>query len=372
MERGFSRRVRLVTSVALALLAVVLNAGVVPAASSAAKPIRFLSTYESSSRSVSRDVGISVALPDKHDLWFFGDTSIYRHGPRGWRLDSFIDGGTAAEARSVPGSVPRGGEFPATQPTRFLPVPRDVYLPDGSGRLCTNRTASYAARWITGAAPLPNDRSELLITYSESCVQHGGQTITPEGWGYLLYDWRHRRIVHGPVDVFRPNRSGAALPSAWIFVSPVSEHGLLTLFSSACTEVSPYGTCLLGQAWSVTLPATSNAMDNRASYQLQALPIDLPQTWTPFAVTVNRYPTGWRLVETTSLYGWYSVFAATQPAGPWQLLRSGTLPGCPAHHGLCWSIQGHPELSTRTRMLISYTDPDALPGGHIVLTTLPA
>src|SRR5579862_4078190 len=44
-----------------------------------AVPVR--SSYETASRVLSRDIGVSVPLPDGHDLWLFGDTAIYTRSP---------------------------------------------------------------------------------------------------------------------------------------------------------------------------------------------------------------------------------------------------------------------------------------------------
>jgi hypothetical protein len=336
-----------------------------------AVPLR--SDYETSTRSVSRDIGISVELPDGHALWFFGDTVTFKRVGKHWTGSQFIDGGTAVIAKPTRGQVPKGREFPNASPSRFLPVPNNVYLPDGSGTRCTTRTAAYPARWITGAAVLPSNRSLLLITYAESCIQHSsdvGTTITAEGWGFVLYNWRTRRIVDGPDDVFAPSKSGSAISSDQLFVTPAFDRSTLTLFSSQCN--APFGGCAAGLVWFVTMPATIAAMSNPASYQLQLLPLDLPATWAAMSVSVNRYPAGWRLIELTSIWGTYKTFSASGPTGPWHLLRSGTLPGCPTQTGLCWTPQGHPELSTRTQLFVSYSKPDAGPGGHIVISTIPA
>jgi hypothetical protein len=366
-----TRRVTRVVVVAVAALAA--GIGGVADANTGATAVPLRSQYETSTRSVSRDIGISVELTAGHDLWLFGDTLTYKRVGNHWTGAQFIDGGTAVEAKPRRGQVPQGREFPHASPSRFLPVPNDVYLPDGSGRRCTTRTAAYPARWITGAAVLPSNRSQLLITYAESCIQHasgGGATITTEGWGFVLYNWRTRRIAHGPDDVFAPSKSGNAISSTNVFVAPVFDKGRLTLFSSQCD--APDGTCAVGQVWFVTMPATIAAMGNTASYQTQLLPLALPATWAPMSIAVNRYPAGWRLIQLTSIWGTYKVFSASSATGPWQLLHSGTLPGCPTHTGLCWSPQGHPELSTKTQLYISYSKPDAGPGGHIVISAIPA
>lgn len=332
-----------------------------------AVPVR--SQYETSNRSVSRDVGISVMLPDGHDLWLFGDTLTYKRVGKHWTGEQFIDGGTAVEAKPTRGQVPRGQEYPKASPSRLLPVPNDVYLPDGSGTRCTKQTAAYPARWITGAAVFPSNRSQVLITYAEVCIQNGA-TMTAEGWGFVLYNWKTRRIAYGPDDVFAPNKNGSTISSAEVFVTPVFDGNRLTLFSAEC--VAPTASCGVGAVWFAAMPATVAALHNPASYQAQLLPLSLPATWSAMSISVSRFPAGWRLLEITSIWGTYKVFSAASPTGPWQLERSATLPGCPTQTGICWAVQGHPELSTTNQLYISYSKPDAGPGGHIVVSAVPA
>jgi len=332
------------------------------------------SSYETANREISRDIGISVVLPDGHELWLFGDTSIYKRNKGGWGGLRFIDGSTALEARFTRGQVPHGGEYPSGQPTRFIPVPDDVYLTDGSGRTCVrgNGNAAFAARWPTGAAVMPTDSSQLLITYSEVCVTGGGASAQqqPEGWGYLLYNWRTHHIDQGPVDVFKPSADGALLASSYVFGSPIFDNGNLTLFSSTC--VAQYLGCGTGQVLSVTMPATTAALDDPASYNPNQLSTDGSGSWAPLSISVARYSTGLRIIEWTSIVGTYDIFSTSTLATPWHLDASGTLPGCQTHKQFCFALQGHPELSTASQVFVSYVDPDVGPGmGHVVMSAVP-
>jgi hypothetical protein len=117
------------------------------------------SSYENANRAISRDIGVSVALPDGHELWLFGDTAILTLGSDGsWHITGFIDGSTAMLARLTRGQVPHGGEYPFGVPSRFISSPNDVYLPDGSGHSCVKgghqrRGVSRAvANWRRGMA----------------------------------------------------------------------------------------------------------------------------------------------------------------------------------------------------------------------------
>jgi hypothetical protein len=140
--------------------------------------VQVRSSYETATRAISRDIGLSVALPDGHDLWLFGDTGIYQKTGSTWRRTGFLDGSTALLAKYTKGQVPRGGEVPAAKPARFVPVPKRVYLPDRSGRLCVQPvpTAAFSARWPTGAAIMPTNSARVLVTYSIVCVTHPKST----------------------------------------------------------------------------------------------------------------------------------------------------------------------------------------------------
>ncbi|MGO9872280.1 MAG: hypothetical protein ACLPVY_00655 [Acidimicrobiia bacterium] len=337
-----------------------------------AVPLR--SSYETATRVVSRDIGLSVVLPDGHELWLFGDTGVYqRTGDARWTSTKFIDGSTALEAKYASGQVPHGGEYPSGAPARFIPVPNDVYLSDGSGRACIKGlgAAAFSARWPTGAAVMESNTSEVLITYSEVCVTHGGISAETriEGWGYLLYNWRTHHIDHGPIDVFRPHANAAAIASSLVFGSPIFDNGNLTLFSSTC--VSQYLGCGVGQVWSVTMPDMTAALDNAKSYTLNQLATDGSGQFEPLSISVGQYSTGLRMVEWTSIAGTYAIFSAPTITSAWHLDGSGTLPRCQTHTGFCFALEGHPELSTPTDIFVSYDDPDAGPNGHVVISALP-
>src|SRR5579862_3361415 len=224
-------------------------------------PVR--SSYETSTRAISRDIGVSVALPDGHDLWLFGDTGIYNRAGSGWDFTGFIDGSTAMLARYKRGQVPRGGEIPLAKPTRFLPVPPKVYMPDNSGRLCAipTPTAAFSARWPTGAAIMPTNTNRVLITYVIVCVWHPnnrGAAQRAEGWGYALYNWKTHKFDHGPVDVIKPKVTGGAMPDSKEFGWPIFEKGKLTMFAGACTQ--QFIGCGAGHVWSVAMAPTIPAL----------------------------------------------------------------------------------------------------------------
>jgi len=344
-----------------------------PDATASVQAVQVRSSYETATRVIYRDIGLSVALPDGHDLWLFGDTNVWQHQSGHWTSKHFIDGSSALEARYTRGQVPHGGEYPTGTPAQFIPSPRNVYMPDGSGRLCVRGIgdAAFAARWPTGAAVMPTDTSDVLITYSVVCVTSppGGPQQQAEGWGYALYNWRTRHFDHGPTDVFKPPTSGALFPTSDTFGSPVFADGNVTLFSSTCT--AQYLGCGGGQVSSVSVPATTAALDNPSSYQLNQLSTDGSASWAPLSISVGRYASGLRLIEWTTIGGTYEIFSAASVATPWHLDTAGTLPGCETHTGFCFALEGHPELSTPSQIFVSYVDPNSGPLGHVVVSAVP-
>ena len=265
MRTRISICVAVVASVAAAVLVPISAQGesvtgaAAPRASIRGVPVK--SKYETKNRVISRDGGGSVALPDGHDLWLFGDTGIFqRSGSGPWKSTGFIDGSSAMLTKTTKGAVPSGGEIPAGVPTRFIPTPRGVYLPNGSGKPCTTKTAAFPARWPTGAAIL--SKYEVFVSYSIMCVTTPGghATSRAEGWGYMLYNWKLHRIDHGPVDVVKPQKNGAQLAVSKIYGSPQINSGVVTLFSSQCTHQKSIG-CASGLVWAVSVPATPGALD---------------------------------------------------------------------------------------------------------------
>jgi hypothetical protein len=188
-------------------------------------------------------------------------------------------------------------------------------------------------------------------------------------WGYALYNWRTRHFDQGPDDMFRPPTDGALFPTADTFGSPVFDNGDVTLYSSTCT--SQYLGCSGGPVASVSMPATTAALDNPSSYQLSQVSTDGSAAWAPLSISAGRYANGLRLTEWTTIGGTYAIFSAATVATPWHLDTSGTLPDCHTHTGFCFALEGHPELSTPTAIFVSYVDPNSGPRGHVVVSALP-
>ncbi len=334
---------------------------------------------ESATSILQRDAGISVPLPDGRDLWIFGDTGQFGNGGA-WTSTGFVGGSTAAKSRATLGSTPtplknlgpHAGVTGGGGPAQFIPAPTDVYLPDGSGRLCTPANgAVQAARWPTGAVLLP-DGTNVLVSYVDVCVM-SPTNYSVEGWGFMEYKWRANRVHLGPIDVFPPATSGSSISSASTFGSPVVANGAVTFYSSVCTQV--FVSCSSGDIYATTVTGSADALQNPISYTPHALQAGSPSGWTPLDVSVASFAdASVRLVEQTSIGGTFVVFSAPTAAGPWTTELSGILPGCSTSpHGFCYSFVGHPELSSASELVVSYFKPDAGPdpaAGHLVLASI--
>jgi hypothetical protein len=63
--------------------------------------------------------------------------------------------------------------------------------------------------------------------------------------------------------------------------------------------------------------------------------------------------------------GNYGIYTAATPAGPWALEAKGYLPRCVTNPVPCNSIALHPELSSKSRLVVSYYVAGYGPGvGH--------
>jgi hypothetical protein len=380
-----------------------------------------LSNYErATGDTVPRDCGYSSPLPGKPgwSLWLFCDTAVT--SARGAKIDRLILGtDTAAAGPYQAGQVPtRLSEIPTPPaaaalpsdgaPEPFLPAPQHLVLPGGT--LPCSGSGAYPAAWITGVAAEPASgsagaasRGRLLISYNDYCVT--GDTgslgtdvpgsLTAEGSGLVEYDPATNQL--GTIEqVFGGTlglaQAGMALPVQQVLGSPVFRGGYLYLFGFCSAGTLPTG-CTAGKVFMVRVQATPAAWQNPLSYQYwtgfgwsldpntaasvlprpglprSGLPRPGSAAGHPLGVSVGDYTAvGHQLVmvEQTSLAGDFQVWQASSPAGPWRHLRSGRVP-CRAGSGhgagnLCRAVIGHPELSTRSHLLISYFNPG---NGHV-------
>jgi hypothetical protein len=317
-------------------------------------------------------------------LWATGTGRPTASVAPAWSLTGYVSSATAAEQTLIKNSTPTslnevGG--PPNVPTQFIPTPNNVYLPDGSGRLCNPANgALYSARWPGGAVLLSDNRT-LLVTYAEACVTPG--TFSLEGWGFMEYDIVTNSIVQGPVDVFPPVSSGALDLVHSAIGSPVLDGaGNVDLFSTSCEALGQQTCASGGSIGVITIPATVAALSDPASYgpshvTTLASPIGT-SGWKALLLSVSPVKTAgsnYVMVEQEDKEGTYSVLTAAAPTGPWTSVAADqTLSDCTGLAGtLCYGLNPHPEIGT-SQLYISYYDPSAGPVGqvgHVVMTVVP-
>jgi hypothetical protein len=414
--------------VALLLFAALLS---VPSASGPAvrlarlAPAQVLSRLErTGEQSLARDCGYSQPLPASpgRSLWLFCDTPVYVRskdtaGRVTWMLRDFIGGSTAAaggfapnrSAARAPGLLSEvvtpavaGGESPGTggvppgtggvppgtggvppragEPSPFLPTP--VGLITQAGLPCSAN--GYPASWISGLTRIPAT-PELLITFNDYCVLSGSGGYVPEGFGLVEYD-PATNTLGNEVTVF--SGGGFGMPTAAMLLgSPVFSGPYLYLFGPACTALTS-GRCATGTIFEARVGAAPEDWGDPLRYQWWSRGPSGP--WTsdaaaatsiiagarPAAVSVADYRSAGHhlvLVEQTDINGGFTVYESRSPAGPWNRVMSARVP-CGVGSGyvnFCRAIIGHPELTTRTQLVLSYFDPAMGARGHVMVAGFP-
>jgi hypothetical protein len=344
-----------------------------------------LSNYErATAHAVGRDCGYSSPVPGQpgRSLWLFCDTEV---AARDGKVDRLILGTDTAAAGPyqagrppirltelpTPPAPPAGPAAAAPQP--FLPAPQGLLLPAGTLPCAGPRT--YPASWISGVTRVPGSAS-LLLSYDDYCVTGNDDAQTAEGFGLVEYD-PAANLLGPPAHVFGPPAvafGGAVslpLPPQQVLGSPViGGDGYLYLFGFRGPAALAAGAGRVFLARTLAQPAS---WPNPFTYQYWTgsgwspdpnAAGDLIPASEPLAVSVGDYAAvghGLVMIEQTSLAGRFRVWQSTSPAGPWRPILAGQVP-CRrgtqrGSGGLCRAIIGHPELSTRRRLLISYFDP---------------
>jgi hypothetical protein len=384
----------IVVAIFVALLLAVPKTGRQPAT---LPPAPVLSSAERSGRvSVARDCGYSAPLPADpgRSLWLFCDTAVYvrktdRDGRSGWSLQRFITGSTAAVGAgatgpgpasrapgelsevATPGAAVPGGARAGRAPEPFLAPPAGLVMPDG---LPCGLDGSYAASWVTGITRVPST-PDLLVTFNNYCVLRGAGGFMREGFGAAEYNPAAGTLSYD-ITVF-----GLGAP-ATLLGSPVFSGRYLYLYGPTCTGRKA-GRCA-GTMFEARVPASPAAWTDPLSYQwLASGPAG---TWTsdpaaaaaviagsgPSGVSVASFAAagrGFVLIAQTNIDGAFTVYRSASPAGGWKPVRSGRVP-CRVGAGyanFCRAIIGHPELSTPAELVLSYFDPAAGPGGHVMV-----
>ena len=399
------RRVLIGGAAILVVAALVLAVYVLRPVHGIAPPAPLVSDFERSSRAdIVRDCGYSQPLPADRSvsLWLFCDTAVYAFTAKGkWRLSRVIGGSTAAESPATAGAVPDdlselttpgkrvnsvpGGDGPA----RFLPAPSGLKTAAGLG--CDLANDAYQASWPTGVTADPARDTDILITFNNYCVIGTG-TLLPEGFGLAEYD-PAANTFRAVATVFTTAGRGPLGPQ-WLLGSPIFSGSYLYLFASRCAEADR-GTCLPKGGSAIYLARVSanpSAWRKPGSYQWFAG----GAAWTasaaaaasvipgaaPAGVSVSSFSAlgrGLVLIEQTNDVGRFVVYQAASPTGPWRRLMSGTVPTAIKGTAFTRAIIGHPDLSTGSKLLVSFFDPSAAPSrnrregpkGHVLVASFP-
>jgi hypothetical protein len=212
-------------------------------------------------------------------------------------------------------------------------------------------------RWPTGAALLP-DKTNVFVPYVDVCVVNAANYVV-QGWGFSLYNWRTNKLSIPPFDVFKPKRNGAAIPKTKWYGSPVVVGNNVTMFTSTCCGFPP------GRVYTTTIRGNARAFKNPASYA--SAPIAGLATNLLVSVSgKSRTRPTFTMFQSSDLKGAYVILTAASASGPWTARATGTLPKCTTSPQPCTSFAVHPEMSTGSKLIVSYYLPGSGPtiAGH--------
>jgi hypothetical protein len=197
------------------------------------------------------------------------------------------------------------------------------------------------------------DKTNVLIPFVDVCVT-SPFVETVEGWGFTEYNWKINKFDVGATDVFAPATNGHATPRAKWFGSPIVAGNKVTFFTVTC--------CAPGVVYTTTVAANTAALKQPGSYVSTPFP-GVPAALLLYVAPSSHAQPHLTMVQVLDTRGKYAIYTAATPTGKWTKKASGTLPRCLTSAGLCGdSVYVHPELSTRTRMLVTYYLPGFGPG----------
>jgi hypothetical protein len=362
-----------------------------PAASGAATPHvggativgNLVAMDDSLTTSWGRDGGVTVPLPNGQDLWLFADTPRWQFGSGSWRMTASVRGSSAGMVKFTVGQrftarflevIPGHPLAKGNKAHPFMANPV-LYLPDGSGRVCNKANGGSGAesvRWPTGAALLP-DKVNVFVPFVDVCVLSAAD-FTVQGWGFALYNWKTNKFTQAPLDVFKPQRNGAAIPLTRWYGSPIVVGKTVTMYT---TTRAP-----LWIDYATTLPATAAAFKKIATYA--STPMAAPGTFLLSVSPRAKYQPEFTMYMSTDTAGGYQILTSATPRGPWASAAIGSLPRCSTSPQICTSFAIHPELSSKANLIVSYylpgsgptiaahPDPGNHPNfGHIVWASIP-
>jgi hypothetical protein len=330
---------------------------------------RVRSSADSHSRPIMRDGGFSIQYstqPPK-SLWLFGDTS-QQNGP------PFIGGTTAAIGAATPGKAPAdlrelptppsapSGSLQSPQP--FFPVPVGLSAP-GSVLACgaPSSDSLYPAAWPAGGARQPGT-STLVLVYLQTCVSRKSFPI--ERLTLALYDVERNRLI-GSYTPFVASPLGAGLAATQVLQSPIfGDDGYLYLFAFDSSNV-----------YLARVPGDPASWALASNYAWWSQDQGRDGVWTREKSAATSLLTGLRvygisagdysnttshkyvlLIQTAFRRANFALFEAASLTGEWRAGPTGRVPdACAIGTFGCYSLNGHPELSTRGLFVYSWYSP---------------
>ena len=225
-----------------------------------------------------------------------------------------------------------------------MPNPK-LYLPDGSGRLCNKVYGggnAESVRWPTGAALLP-DKKNVFIPYIDVCVQDAFH-YSVQGWGFAWYNWQKNKFSVPPMDILKPKRSGAGIFLTQMWASPVVVGKTVTLY-----------TLTMGPQWAeyaTTVPTTVAALRNIG--RAACTQLNIPAAFLYTVSARSKYQPKFTMYMSTNTAGGYRILQSASPRGPWVQKAAGTLPKCAGSVQPCTSFAVHPEVSSKSKLMVTY------------------
>jgi hypothetical protein len=306
-----------------------------------------------------RDGGAAVPLPNGKMFWVFADTPKWKYQRGAWKVTDFVHGSSAGVQDFTFGQRPTskflevnvGKKLSArNQATLFMANPR-LPTPDGTGGQCAQKNA---VRWPTGAALMP-DKVHIFIPFVDVCIVNS-TSYPVEGWGFSMYDWKQNKFSIPPYDVFKPTKNGAGIPVTSVYRTPIVVGKTITMYT---LTLSPNWS-----EYSTTIPATVTAIKNIAHYASKQM--SMPATFLYGVAPPSKLLKQFTLFMSTNTAGGYEILSSSTPTGPWVQRAIGTLPNCTATPLPCTSFAIRPEVSSASKVLVSYYVPGNGPtvAGH--------
>jgi hypothetical protein len=331
---------------------------------------RVRSSADTDSRPIMRDGGVSVQYSTQPpgSLWLFGDTS-QKNGPQ------FLSGTTAAIGAAAPGKAPvdlRELPTPPSPPSEslqspqpFFPVPAGLEAP-GSALACGVRGSGslYPAAWPAGGARVPGS-STLVLVYLQVCVVTK-KSFAVERLTLVLFDVARNRLISSSTP-FVASPLGAGLAATQVLGSPVfGDDGFLYLFAFSSSDV-----------YVARVPGNPASWGRASNYAWWSRAQGREGAWTHERSAATSLLTGLRvygisagnysnttlhkyvlLVQTGFRRASFALFEAASLIGPWRAGPTGHVPdACASGAFGCYSLNGHPELSTRELFVYSWYSP---------------